>query len=66
MGVSLAATVICDFEDVVKPGWNPKAPVNLTSQVTLSTRLQLVLCQLEAEAREKIADRMQEMKLMWN
>lgn len=24
------ATVICDFEDVVKPGWNPKAPVNFT------------------------------------
>lgn len=43
------ATVICDFEDVVKPGWNPKAPVNLTSQVTGSTRLQLVLCPVKQE-----------------
>lgn len=46
MGVSLVATVICDFEDVVKPGWNPKAPVNLTSQVT---GLQLVLCPVKQE-----------------
>lgn len=71
MGVSLVATVICHFEAVVKPVWNPKAPVNLTSLVTLSTRLRLVfcpvkqeLCQPEVEASEKIADRTQKRELM--
>lgn len=49
MGVSLVATGIRDFEDVVKPGWNPKAPGNLTSQVTGSTRLQSVLCRVKLE-----------------
>lgn len=54
---------------MVKPGWNPKAPVNLTSLATLSTRLWLVLCPVKLElchleASEKIAARMQKMQLM--